>query len=122
MSDILEVYIGRENEEALQLKYRRRGESDFRIVEDTSVTRAVFRFGPYCLDTETDVDGLISLEENATMVILKPGLIAGLAAGEYTGRLIIFDGARVDHGLKWGPKYVVRVVSWGLCPVEEEET
>lgn len=121
MSDILEVFIGRENQEAIQLKYRPRGESDFQVVANDSVTRAVFRFGPYCLDTETDVDGLISLEENATIVALKLGLIDDLEAGEYTGRLVIFDGARVDHGLKWGPQYVVRVMSWGICPVEDED-
>ena len=81
---ILNAYIGRDFEETLVLEYQPGGESAFETVAVDTVTRAIFRFGDYCIDTE-DAEPLITLEENATRVVMQLGMIEELVAGRYTG-------------------------------------
>jgi len=118
MVDILQAYIGRDFEEVLLLELQPVGGSAFETVEDDAVTRATFRFGDYCIDTD-DAEPLIELQDNATKVAMKLGLIDELVAGRYAGYLTVFDATNTA-GLPW-QKMTVRVSSWPICPEVEAE-
>ena len=111
--EILQAYIGRDFEEVLLLELQPVGGTAFETVSVDTVTRAIFRFGDYCIDTE-DLVPLISLEENATRVEMKLGQITGLVAGKYTGYLTIYDATNTN-GLPW-EKLTVVVWPWPVCP------
>jgi hypothetical protein len=115
MATVYQVYIDRGNVESVLLEKRPRGETVFETVDDDTVLRAVFRFGSYCLDTDTDVAGNIELAENATVVNMKLGLISGLVAGQYDGYLTIYDALN-PNGLGWGDMVLVNVQAWSICP------
>ena len=115
MATVFQTYIGRGNTESIRLRYIPEGETEYETVEDDTVLRAVFRFGAYCLDTETDIAGYITLAENATVVRIKPGLVAGITEGQYSGWLTVYDALNPD-GLAWGDEIIVNVRPWSVCP------
>lgn len=113
MSDTLMAYIGRSNVETLTLEYRPEGETEFVTVPETTVLRAVFRFGAYCIDSENE-DDPIELSDDATKVHMQLGRIPLLGEGRYRdGLLTIYDAEHPD-GLAWA-EYRVRAVSWPVC-------
>jgi hypothetical protein len=115
MADTLMAYIGRSNVETLTLEYRPEGEDEFTTVPVTTVLRAVFKFGVYCIDTD-EVGDPIELSADATKVHLQLGLIPLLAPGRHRdGKLTIYD-AEHPEGLAWAD-YRVRVESWPVCEV-----
>jgi len=105
------AYIGRNNRNTLELL------QDGAPVTESVVTRAIFHFDSYCLDTEVLGDSaFIALSETAQSVYLWLGKLPGLVAGTYSGNLTIFDEIAVD-GLAWGGKIVVNVREWPVCEV-----
>jgi hypothetical protein len=112
------AYIGRSNSHILT--FMRQGENDVIpvIVDEDVVTRAIFRFGAYCLDTnDIDSTGIFELEENAQKLRLHLGLISGITTGWYSGKLTVFDNVEED-GFAWA-EILVRMVQWPVCPVTE---
>ena len=110
------VKIGRDNIISIDLEYQPSGEAAFVSVPENTVTRAVFRFGEHCLDTELHPDE-IWLDDNATVVRMKPGKITGLSAHQTTGYLTLFS-ADYEDGKGW-EDYKVDAVEWPVCPVTE---
>jgi hypothetical protein len=106
----IHAWIGRDNVERLELI------QDGDPVTADAVTRAVLRFGGYCLDTDV-VDDTISLADSATVVEVQIGQIAGLLPGYYQGHLIVYDNPH-PNGIMW--EQVVIIVSDAEdCPPEE---
>ena len=101
----IEVPIGRGNRTRLQLQ------SDGEVVTAGAVTRAVFRFGEHCIDTQDSP--LIELTDSATVVEMRLGLIEGLAKGRHKGWLTVYDNPHPE-GVAW---YETRVdiVDWPVC-------
>jgi hypothetical protein len=119
MPTTLNAYVGRDFDEIILLEYLPVGGSDYETVPIDTVTRAVFRFGDYCIDTdEVEHADLISLTENATQVEMKIGMISGLVQGTYKGWLTIFDAVNTN-GIPW-QLCKVQVWPWPICPVVEE--
>jgi hypothetical protein len=105
MSKPLTVHIGRANRQRLRL------EQDGEIVTPAAVTRAQFKFGPYCLDT-AGADP-IALTDSATVVEMQAGLTPELKAGVYQGKLTIFDNLHPE-GIAWASASVI-VKPWQGC-------
>ena len=108
MPEIMNIYIGRDNVEVFELQ------QDALVVAEDAVTRAVLRFGGYCLDSDSDEE--IELTTSAQRVEIQAGLMTGLVAGVYPGMLTIFDAASETNGLAW-QAFNVRVREWDVCPV-----
>lgn len=105
---LLTAYIGRGNEEKLDLL------EDGAVVDAYAVTRAVLRFGDYCLDTDDVGDeDLIALNANGQELSLHLGLIPGLEAGRYSGFLTLYDHVATD-GIAWAQIDIV-VDEWTAC-------
>lgn len=105
---MIDVYQHRGNSIRLVLQ------QDGQPVDEGAVTRAIFRFGDYCLDTNGDGSDFINLVENGTKVELFLGLVPGLAVGTYSGFLTIYDADSPD-GLACGEKVRVKVQEWKTC-------
>lgn len=84
-------------------------------VPENTITRAMFRFGPYCLDTD-DGDGLFVFQANRTQIKAKMGLIPNLEPGEWQGYLTLFDA---DGKHAWKSYRKVTAEHWPICPVTE---
>ena len=111
MATLLNAYIGRNFEDVVLLEYIPVGSTAYETVANDTVTRAVFKFGDYCVDTDEALDAdYISLETNATRVALRLGGISGLAAGLYKGYLTIFDAVNTK-GLPW-VDFTVHALPW----------
>lgn len=78
-----------------------------------AISRAIFSFGPYCLDTDEHPEH-ISLINNAQDVRLRLGLFPGLGKGTYTGYLTLFD-ASTTNGMPWGDPVQVVINLWKSC-------
>ena len=100
------AYIGRENVEKLELLHN--GER----VPKNSITRAIIRFGTYCLDTELHNE--IELTEDAQVLEIKLGLIPDLVSGKYKSYITIYPNLAED-GIAWASANV-RVAEWPVCP------
>jgi len=100
------VYIARANRQRLLL------EQDGETVVEGAVTRAQFKFGPYCLDT-AGADP-IALTDSATVVEMQAGLVPDLNAGRYMGKLTIWDNLHPE-GIAWGPEITVIARTWQGC-------
>ena len=106
MTNNIIAYVGRDNFVYLEL------EQNGVIVTPNAVTRAVFKFGRYVLDTATPGDP-ISLIESKTKVRMQIGRVAGIVAGQYSGKLTIWDLGMVN-GKAWGDKITVNVQEWEI--------
>ena len=105
------AYIGRENIAYLTLQ------QGGVIVAENAVTRAVFSFGDYCLDTDEDDDPIL-LTDSDTKVKLQLGLVEGLEVGIYIGQLTIWD-AEMESGKAWGERILITVNEWNACEGDE---
>jgi len=110
MTTILTAYIGRDNEERLELL------QDGVLVTASAVTRAVLKFGSFCLDTDVDTDEFYFLDSNNQVLCLKIGLLTGLAAKNYfDGKLTLFDNSNPE-GLAWTNIHIT-VFNWNICSI-----
>ena len=109
MAQVIVAYIDRDNRTRIELT------SGGAPVEEDTVTRAVFLFGSYCLDTdEVDDADYIQLSADKTEVYLWLGLVPNLTVGRYTGYLTVYDST-TPNGLAWGPTVTVSAREWNVC-------
>lgn len=106
MAETLTIYMGRDNKEIFELQ------QDGVVVTADAVTRAILRFGDYCLDTESDEE--IELTTNAQRVEIAAGTIEGLSEGVYYGVLTVFDLMSAENGFAW-ESFNVHVRYWPIC-------
>lgn len=108
--ETLYAYIGRDNEEQIQLKQNNI------LVTTGAITRAVFKFGSYCLDTDIDTDEIYFLNDERTVLCLKLGLVTDIVPMANTvGKLTLFD-VNNANGLAWAEINVTAVL-WDLCTI-----
>jgi len=108
------VHIGRDNITAYDLEYMPKGETSFVPVPDDTITRAVLRFGPFCLDTNvTGHADIFYLSNSNTTVEMKLGKVANLTTGAYYAYLTIYD-ANHPNGIPWA-NFNISVQSWPVC-------
>jgi hypothetical protein len=113
------AYIGRDNEERLELL------QDGSTVAVSAVTRAVLQSSggilrttkvatdPICIDSDTDPD-LIYFDEDNTVLCIKPGLIPDLVNDEqHTCKITIWD-ALTTNGYAWD-RVKLRSATWNIC-------
>ena len=103
----MNIYINRDNKTVFNLLQN--GEA----VTADAITRAVFRFGDFCADTNVAGDP-IQLIEDATKVQVQAGLIPDLVEGSFEGKLTVFDTLS-ENGLAWGKAIKIKVISWPVC-------
>jgi len=109
LSGPLMAYIDRGNTEKLELIQN--GE----IVPAHAITRAVFRFGGYCLDTAIHGSELIELINDAQVLRMRLGLVPNLVPGTYKrGTLTLFDELTPVYGKAW-VRADVRAELWPVC-------
>lgn len=107
MTTELTVYLDRDNEEQLQLL------QDKVPVTAAAVTRAVFTFGDYVVDSDIDTGIIYFKDSDNQTVCLKLGLLTGLVIGKYRqGTLTIFDATNVN-GIAWSYIDVI-VKEWDI--------
>lgn len=107
--EVLAAYIGRDNEERLQLL---QGGS---LVTAGAVTRAVLKFSGYCIDTDVD-SGVIYFSDSDNQVLcLKLGMVDDIAAGTYRGAKLTLYDVDNTNGIAW-TDLVVAVKPWNVCP------
>lgn len=106
---VLTAYIGRDNEDKIQLL------QDSVVVTAGVVTRAVFKFGDYCIDTEIDTDVIYFDDSDNQVLCLKLGLIDDLSplSGTISGQLTLFDNTNTN-GIAW-VLVPVLIKTWTLC-------
>lgn len=110
MTTELTAYIGRDNEDRLELL------QDGVAVVAGAVTGAILRFGDYCLDTDEDPTVIYFLDANNQTLCLKLGLVSGLVAGKYkNGTLTLFDTVNTN-GIAWS-LINVTARAWNVCHV-----
>jgi hypothetical protein len=102
----LRAWVGRANRQRLQLL------QDGVAVADGAVTRAVLKFGDYCLDTDEAGDP-IELVDDATVVELQLGLVSGIAPMTATGRLTVYDNVHTQ-GIAW-QEVLIDIGTWAVC-------
>jgi len=86
------------------------------VVAGDLLTRAMLRFGPYCLDTDNvEHEDIFTFTDDATKLEVKAGLLDGIQAGFYDGMLSIFDAASGTDGLAC-ERFIVVIESWSKCP------
>lgn len=103
-------YAGTANKTELTLK------ANGSVVGDDLLTRAMLKFGPYCLDTaEAGHADMFAFTDNATKLSVKAGLLDGIQAGTYVGMLTLFDAASGTDGLAW-EQFPVVIKPWSKCP------
>ena len=107
MTTILMGYIDRDNEEQIQLL------QDGALVVASAVTKAMLRFGEYCIDTAVDTDVIYFADSDNQVLCFKLGQVEDIATGKYKGQITIFD-AEADDGLAWD-SVVVRILEWPVC-------
>ena len=108
---MLKVWIGRDSEFVLPLFEDGEGVQ--------GVTRAVFSFGDFCVDSDQHATQISILEDvvdgiNTTHVLLTLGHIDNLVTGEYIGYLTIYDAEAVN-GIPWGDPVIIKVGNWPTC-------
>lgn len=108
------AYIGRDNTQTVLLEYKPKGSIAYETVPINTVTRAILRFGDYCLDTD-DADPKFELTENETELAMQLGMVPNLVAGNYIGKLTIYDGTHPE-GIPW-QAYEIWVENWDVCPI-----
>jgi hypothetical protein len=114
--ETLTFYMGRAS--SLSIDLYRQGDEDPApvLVEEGVVTRAMLRFGDYCLDTEVvEHADIFALNDDKTTVIVKGGLMDNLRAGGYRGHLTVFDALNPE-GFPW-EEFQIVVKKWPTCPV-----
>lgn len=104
----LSAYIGRDNEERINLL------EDGSIVSAGVVTRAVLKFGNYCVDTDKDPTIAYFSDSDNQTLCLKLGLVSGLSPGVHpNSRLTLYDATNIN-GIAWAT-FTVNVYSWTVC-------
>jgi hypothetical protein len=109
MSERLNIYPGTDNAIIFSgLKYK----DPLIDVPPNTLTRAMFAFGSFCVDTETDT-ATFYFQENATKIKLIGGQIDGLPSTQtdYVGCLTLYD---LDGKYAW-KSFKVRVYEWLKC-------
>lgn len=102
----LMAYIGRDNEERLELL------EDDALVAAGVVTRAVFKFDSWVLDTDVDTDVIYFDDANNQTLCLKLGQITDMEKGMYRGgKITLYDIDNVD-GIAWGDPVTVIAITW----------
>jgi|GEM_PF-5130507 len=110
----LTFYRGTANPIWLTLMYQGCDDPAIAPVPADTLTRAMFSFGTYCVDTSNlEHNDMIAFNADKTELTLKIGLVAGVLAGSYHGRLTVFDAA--SQPLAW-EDYSVEVKEWKTCP------
>jgi len=109
MPEILNIYLGRDNTEIFELQ------QDGVVVTADAVTRAVLRFGGFCMDTDDEECTELVLSTNNQRIEIQAGNLAGLAEGIYKGMLTIFDLIGAENGIAW-QAFDIRVKPWNICP------
>lgn len=105
----LTAYIGRDNEERLQLL------QNGSLVAESAVTRAVLRASSFCIDTVDDPT-LIYFDANNTILCVKAGLIPGIVAKRlYVGNITIWD-ANTTVGYACD-SVEIYIQEWNVCEV-----
>lgn len=102
---VVAAHIGRANRTRLQLL------RDGEVVTANTITRAQFRFGTWCLDTNTD--SIISLIDNNTVVEIQLGRVTGITPGTYRGLLTVYDASH-PQGIAWAT-VTVTAANWPVC-------
>jgi len=115
----LMAYIGRDNEERLELL------QDGETVATSAVTRAVLQSSggiirttkvatdPICIDSDEDAS-IIYFDEDNTVLCIKPGLIPDLVNNEqHTCQITIWD-ALTTNGYAWS-QVKLRSSTWDIC-------
>jgi len=100
------AYVNRSNRTRLELR------QDGALVAANAVTRAQFRFGTWCLDTN-DLADPIELVADATAVEMQLGLVDGITPGTYRGKLTVYD-LNHPNGIAWS-EVVVEATAWNVC-------
>jgi hypothetical protein len=108
MSTLLYGYIDRDNIEKLALL------QDGVAVTAGAVTKAVLKFGDYCINTDDDSDQIYFLDSDNQTVCIKIGQIDSISVGRYKGTLTIYDSTAVN-GLAW-VEVEANVYAWDVCP------
>ena len=103
---LLRAYIGRDNVQRLELR------QDGELVAENAVTRAQFRFGPFCIDTDEVADP-IELTDSATVVEMQLGRVEGASPGLLEGHLTVYDAVHPE-GIGW-QSFMVLVERWPAC-------
>ena len=103
---IITIWIGLDSEITLPLLVD--GE------QPTGITRAVFKFDNFCLDSNVDAEITVVEDPNETYIHMIPGHIPNLVEGDYVGYLTIYD-AEAPNGLPWGDPIIVKVGTWPTC-------
>ena len=111
---MIEVHIGRDNITAYDLEYMPKGETSFVPVPDNTITRAVIRFGPFCLDTNVAGHAdIFYLSNNNKTIEMRLGRVTDLRIGTYYAYLTIYD-ANHPNGIPWA-NFRIRVRLWPVC-------
>ena len=108
MSTLLYGYIDRDNIEKLALL------QDGVAVTAGAVTKAVLKFGDYCINTDDDSDQIYFLDSDNQTVCIKLGQIDSITVGRYEGTMTIYDSEAVN-GLAW-VEVEINVYEWDVCP------
>jgi hypothetical protein len=104
------AYIGRDNIERLELL------QDGVAVVAGAVTRAVLKFGSFCLDTDEITHASIIYFETADNLVLCLclGLVTDIRARVYEGKLTLWD-ATTTEGYAWDD-VTITGIKWPVCP------
>ena len=111
--ETITAYIGRDNIQTVLLEYKPKSGTAYETVAINTVTRAILRFGDFCLDTD-DADPIFELTEDETELAMKLGMVTDIVAGDYIGQLTIYDGTH-PNGIPW-EDYRIRIEAWQVCP------
>jgi len=107
-------FVGMANPVTLTLMHQGVDDPELIIVPENTITRAMLRFGSYCLDTDVIGDAdMIYFTDNETRLVIKAGLIADIVAGSYLGYLTLYDAVSLD-GIAW-QDFKVEVKEWLKC-------
>ena len=103
----LMAYIGRDNEERLELL------QDGSTVATSAVTRAVIRSSAFCIDTDEDPT-IVYFDKDNTILCIKLGMIPGLSNGKnHTCYITIWDEL-TENGYAWDTVRI-KTAAWNVC-------
>ena len=108
MTTTLTAYIGRDNEERIELL------QDGTVVPAGAVTRAVLRSNTFCIDSAVDTNVIYFADSDNQTLCIKAGLIPDLTAGiRIKANLTLYDALNV-RGVAW-VEFIIKSVSWDSC-------
>ena len=110
--ETITAYIGRDNIQTVLLELKPKSGTAYETVAINTVTRAILRFGDFCLDTD-DADPIFELTEDETELAMKLGKVTNLTTGAYYAYLTIYD-ANHPNGIPWA-NFNISVQNWPVC-------